>query len=72
MQFASVRRCCSDSWTLGLRSWRRHANTPNDKNTERVIASLRATMGDGLESAMAHGAEWTEAAAVAAALDFAT
>ncbi|MBV8067769.1 MAG: helix-turn-helix domain-containing protein [Candidatus Eremiobacteraeota bacterium] len=36
---------------------------------ERVIATLRATIGDRLESTMAHGSEWSEAVAVTVALE---
>ncbi len=55
-----------DAWLTKLEAPREYTER---REYERVIASLRATMGDRFESAMAHGAEWTEAAAVAAALE---
>jgi hypothetical protein len=55
-----------DAWLTKLEAPREYTER---QEYERVIASLRTTMGDRLESAMAHGAEWTEAAAVAASLE---
>ena len=55
-----------EAWLTKLEAPREYTE---QQEYERVIDSLRATMGDRLESAMAHGAEWSEAAAVAAALE---
>jgi predicted ATPase/DNA-binding XRE family transcriptional regulator len=55
-----------DSWLTTLEAPREYTER---QEYERVIASLRAGLGDRLESTMAHGAEWTEDAAVAVALE---
>ncbi|MFY9666149.1 MAG: helix-turn-helix domain-containing protein [Candidatus Cybelea sp.] len=55
-----------DAWLTKLEARREYTER---QEYERVIAALRATMGDHLESTMAHGAEWTEAVAVAVALE---
>ncbi|MGA9945053.1 MAG: hypothetical protein WBP75_08435, partial [Candidatus Cybelea sp.] len=55
-----------DAWLTKLEARREYTER---QEYERVIAALRAAMGDHLESTMAHGAEWTEAVAVAVALE---
>jgi predicted ATPase/transcriptional regulator with XRE-family HTH domain len=55
-----------DAWLTKLEAPREYTER---QEYERVVTSLRAAMGDRFESAMAHGAGWTEAAAVATALE---
>ncbi|MGB8964169.1 MAG: helix-turn-helix domain-containing protein [Candidatus Cybelea sp.] len=55
-----------DAWLTKLEARREYTER---QEYERVIAALRAAMGDHLASTMAHGAEWTEAVAVAVALE---
>jgi predicted ATPase/transcriptional regulator with XRE-family HTH domain len=55
-----------DAWLTKLEARREYTER---QEYERVIAALRTAMGDRLESTMAHGAEWTEAVAVAVALE---
>jgi predicted ATPase/transcriptional regulator with XRE-family HTH domain len=55
-----------DGWLAKLEAPREFTER---QEYERVVASLRASMGDRLERVMARGAEWTEAAAVAASLE---
>lgn len=55
-----------DAWLTKLEARREYTER---QEYDRVIAALRTAMGDQLESTMAHGAEWTEAVAVAVAVE---
>jgi predicted ATPase/DNA-binding XRE family transcriptional regulator len=55
-----------DAWLTKLEAGREYTER---QEYQRVIVALRAAMGDHLASTMAHGAEWTEAVAVAVALE---
>jgi predicted ATPase/transcriptional regulator with XRE-family HTH domain len=55
-----------DAWLEKLEARREYTER---QEYERVIGALRTAMGDSLDGTMAHGADWTEAAAVAAALE---
>jgi hypothetical protein len=48
-----------DAWLAKLGARREYTER---QEYDRVIGALRSAMGDRLASAMAHGADWTEAA----------
>jgi hypothetical protein len=54
-----------DAWLAKLGAQREYTER---QEYERVVDALRTAMGDRLESAMAHGAGWTESTAIDAAL----
>jgi predicted ATPase/transcriptional regulator with XRE-family HTH domain len=55
-----------DAWLTKLEAPREYTER---QEYDRVVAALRTVLGDRLESTMAHGAQWTEAAAVTVALE---